>query len=114
MLNLDRVQRISEGDKEFESILIKGFLKSVNQYMQDISLHVKNLDADNLGYSAHTLKGACKNVGAESFADLAYQLEECAKINNFDKAQKKYADLIIEHQVVNDFFNHYLGSGSAN
>ena len=113
MVNLGRIQRLSEGDKEFESILIKGFLKSVNQYMQDISLHIKNLDSDKLGYSTHTLKGACKNVGAESFADLAYQLEKIAKINNIEHVQKKYAALIIEHQEANDFFNNYLESDST-
>ena len=69
-------------------------------------------DADNYSVIAHSIKGACRNIGAKEVGDIAYDMELAGKNNDMEYIKehhkefaKEYGDVLrlvtkalIEHQ----------------
>ena len=63
--------------------------------------YFNDADWDNYEVIAHSIKGACRNIGAEELADKAYKLELAGKEhdarfikNNHEKFLVEYKDLM--------------------
>ncbi|MCP4348264.1 MAG: response regulator [Desulfobacterales bacterium] len=96
----ETLQRIG-GDEEMLRELYDLFLKTNLKLMESLRDAVKNNDAKNIRFYAHSLKGSCGNVGAESCSLICKQIEhlvkggETARIEPvFKKLEQEFAQLI--------------------
>ena len=76
ILNWDRlIERL--GDEELICEVVPIFLKDNRERLEKLEEAVKAGDAESVKLYAHAIRGAGRNVGAQSLADCAYNLE-CA------------------------------------
>jgi HPt (histidine-containing phosphotransfer) domain-containing protein len=47
-------------------------------------------DAAGAARAAHTLKGACRQLGAQALGDLFAQIESCAKAGDYADARRRF------------------------
>jgi HPt (histidine-containing phosphotransfer) domain-containing protein len=47
-------------------------------------------DGAGAARAAHTLKGACRQLGAQALGDLFADIETCAKAGDYEGAQRRY------------------------
>lgn len=85
VLNLDRLnswrQIDPEGGAGFQKKLVSIYLSSAPIFQTQIENAIQLGDENALIKAAHTFKSSAINIGAESLADICWQLEECgAKI----------------------------------
>lgn len=66
---------VSGGDPEFESELMRAFLRSTRLLLSDLSAAIRDGDAGSTGTCAHTLKGNCGALGAIPMAESCEALE---------------------------------------
>ncbi|MBD3234424.1 MAG: response regulator [candidate division Zixibacteria bacterium] len=77
-----------EGDEEILSEVVVLFLNDYENLLSKIRQAAESDDFDTLKRTAHTLKGAAGNIGAESVYSTAYQLENIGENKNLDDAEK--------------------------
>ena len=82
-----------DGDWSFLEEIVEVFLSDYPRLMDDLRRANTEGDCDLLMRSAHSLKGMLKNFQAESAAEVAYQIEKKAKIENLDDVRTKIEDL---------------------
>ncbi len=75
-LGKDRTQRI-----------IDAYLTSSSHLIDKIRIATGKDNFDELRHAAHSLKGACGNVGLSYLADLAFDLEKASEHRNEERAQ---------------------------
>jgi two-component system, sensor histidine kinase and response regulator len=75
IVNLARLNEITDGDPEFTRELIATFIASGEQVMQEVRSALGVFDRPALSRAAHKLKGASANIHAEALRDLAFALE---------------------------------------
>ncbi len=81
-----------DGDWSFLEEIVEVFLSDYPRLMDDLRRADTEGDCGLLMRSAHSLKGMLKNFQAESAAEVAFEIEKKAKIENFDGVRTK-----IEH-----------------
>ncbi|MCS7208180.1 MAG: Hpt domain-containing protein [Fimbriimonadales bacterium] len=86
MLNYDYLNEITGGDVEFIAELLSDFLAQTPELIAQIAAAVAQGDADSLGKAAHALKGSARAIGADEFAQLAFELEQAGKQGNLTDA----------------------------
>ncbi|MGF1574117.1 MAG: Hpt domain-containing protein [Sumerlaeia bacterium] len=69
-----RVDELAEGDEEFIADLLGGFLDDLSSKIQSLQTTAA-ADVDSIRKIAHTMKGACLNIGAEKLAASFSKLE---------------------------------------
>lgn len=80
-------------DEEIMSFLVEQFKQSAPRLLSDINTAISNENAKALEASSHSLKGALSNFFCADLRELAVQLENCGKKNNFKKAFGLYFEL---------------------
>jgi HPt (histidine-containing phosphotransfer) domain-containing protein len=95
LLIFDRAGLVSRlmNDDELARVVVSVFLADIPQ---QISVLGECLDAGNataVERQAHTIKGACANVGAEALRALAYELEQVAKTGDLSAVRARMPDL---------------------
>ena len=67
--------------------IVEAYLTSSSHLIGQICSATKKDNFDELRHAAHSLKGACGNVGLSYLADLAFDLEKASENRNKDQAQ---------------------------
>lgn len=75
-INFERLQSISEGDKEFEQELLQAYVDDSRECLAQIKAAIADSDWEKLIALTHQLKGASGNVGAERMEQLCAEMEQ--------------------------------------
>ncbi|MEB3219199.1 MAG: response regulator [Nostocales cyanobacterium 94392] len=92
--------------------LIDSYLKDANSRMATISTAIKQKDAKSMYQTAHTLKSASANVGANTVADLCKQLEAIGYTGNITTkaVSELHSHLQKEYELAGETLQSYLQS----
>ncbi|MCT7980106.1 hybrid sensor histidine kinase/response regulator [Laspinema olomoucense] len=97
ILDLERLERISQGDSGFRKELLETFIEELQTHivsLQSVSLE----DFATLKQEAHYIKGASGNVGAQQICGIAAQLEREAKQGKAGNLSDLFAQLTEAYQ----------------
>lgn len=67
------------GDKELYAEIVAGFVDDISRQIRELKESLSNDNTENSARKAHTIKGACANVGAEALRETALEIEMAAK-----------------------------------
>ncbi|MGB7440178.1 MAG: response regulator [Coleofasciculaceae cyanobacterium] len=81
-----RLQEISQGDASFQLELVREFVRDGETILAEAKQALTVQDWNTLANKAHQIKGASASVAVQSMSDLANQLHEQLKTNNFEAA----------------------------
>jgi HPt (histidine-containing phosphotransfer) domain-containing protein len=84
-INLHRFREASMGDEEFMGELIDIYLEDMPRQLQALRAAVQNHDAAAAAATAHRLKGASGNMGADSLSALCNDVEVSSRDNKLDQ-----------------------------
>ena len=96
---LDELKEIMED--EFV-VLLDTYLAESDKQLDSLKHAWTEQDMDQLGRSAHTLKGSCSNVGAASMAALCMQVEVKARSEDLSGVEHLIQELNVVHCSVSD------------
>ncbi len=88
--NLSKSAAVLGIQKEVLLTLINKFLSNSSQYLDNISLHIKIMDYDNLCKEAHKMKGAALNLRLNTLGETALEMERNAR----NKIEFDYSNLL--------------------
>jgi len=103
-VDLKRLGDLSGGDKDFEHEIIDLFLKDTSRHSVRLEAAIKEEDSSSVEASAHSIKGAAANMGAEKFRKLAHALELKGKAGDLHGAAEDFAHLKSSFGDVERFF----------
>ncbi|HEY9863907.1 MAG TPA: PAS domain S-box protein [Candidatus Obscuribacterales bacterium] len=92
-LNIERLQRISGGKKEFQQKLLKVYIDRSEQDFMEIQEAIASQNFTLLQQYAHRLKGSSGNVGATMISQLAYQLEDAVEQQNITLCSELFQNI---------------------
>ncbi len=75
VVDLERLEELSGGDREFQVDLLETFLEDAPTYIAEIRSSLVEGNLDNVSLRAHQLKGASSMVAIYRMPDLAKQIE---------------------------------------
>jgi PAS domain S-box-containing protein len=81
------------GDEDLVEKILQGFLADMPQQIEALRGHVEAADAQKAERQAHTIKGACANVGGEALRELAFELEQAGKAGDLDSIKGRIGEL---------------------
>ena len=92
--NLDRASILErlEGNQELLTELIQLFLGEAPQLIEAMRIALQQGDMQELGRSAHSMKGAASNFSAYGTVSAASQLENDAKKGDSESAKARSSD----------------------
>lgn len=91
---LNRVRQLGlESDPAFMLELIDSYEPLFQKQLRNIQDALSKKDSVKLHYAAHTLKGACLNIGAAGLAGWCKDIEELAERNNINAIQARIGSL---------------------
>lgn len=93
-IDWERLSQISDDDEEFQLELLNMLAADVAEQIVIIGSAIDQKGSRELQELGHYLKGATANVGVESIAEIAKQLEEAAKTEQFELAATYLAALV--------------------
>ena len=106
----DALERAAD-DNELLKELVKLFIESSAEQMDEIRNAIEQNDPQELERAAHSLKGAAKNISANSISELAFRLEEgrgaTTRIAFYDEAKDALESLEDEIERFEEFFAKY-------
>jgi HPt (histidine-containing phosphotransfer) domain-containing protein len=74
--------------------VLSGFVRTLESKLADFgaafSDHLARGDAVAAARAAHTLKGACHQLGAKALGELFDAIERCTKTGDFAEAKRKF------------------------
>jgi len=76
-----------DGDMDLLKELITLFIEDSPKLLSDIDKALEDQDFEKLRKVAHTIKGSVSNFSADNAFNVALDLENIAKENNFEKAK---------------------------
>jgi histidine phosphotransfer protein HptB len=83
-------------EEDFE-LLIRTYLEDGPRHLKGMAAALAEQDAEGLRRQAHSLKGASSNLGAGVLAGRLQQLEDCARLEDWESASE------LLPKVANDF-----------
>ena len=111
-VDLRRLKDLSAGDKDFEHEITDLFLKDTSLHLARLEVAIKEEDSSSAEASAHSIKGAAANMGAEKFRKLAHALELKGKDGALHGAVEDFAHLKSAFEAVERFFEEHGGKPS--
>ncbi|MET0499776.1 MAG: response regulator [Steroidobacteraceae bacterium] len=102
-IELHQLRQLSDGDAGFMSELIAMFLDSSTSILSEIRLAHASSDRAAIARAAHKLKGACANVFANSFRELASRLETDSASLSSSQLEASIIGLSLEMLRLRDF-----------
>jgi PAS domain S-box-containing protein len=93
LFDFDQLNRMSLGEKSFQSELLSTFIEDADQRIRVLEDHLQNRDYDAILKEAHTIKGAGNSIGAVMIAAHALAVEISAKSNDIDNATRHFIKL---------------------
>lgn len=100
-------------DEEFLRELIDLFLNDTPRQIELLRQAVEAQDRHTVRRSAHRLRGAGANLGAEPFSDLCHKLEQLGRQGNLEQAPTLLRDMQTEFSRLQDFLTRLPDKGSA-
>ncbi|MBO0350848.1 response regulator [Phormidium pseudopriestleyi FRX01] len=97
ILDLERLERISQGDSVFRKELLETFIEELQTHLVSLQ-SVSVEDLATLKQEAHYIKGASGNVGAQQICSIAAQFERDAKQGKADNLSDLFAQLTEAYQ----------------
>lgn len=73
---------------------------SSSNLLASLEAYFTQKDWNNYGIIAHSIKGACRNIGANDVADVAFELEKAGKDANAAYIEKEHANFVEEYKKV--------------
>jgi HPt (histidine-containing phosphotransfer) domain-containing protein len=91
---LNRIRQLGlESDPAFMLELIDSYEPLFQKQLRNIQDALSKKDSVKLHYAAHTLKGACLNIGAAGLAGWCKDIEELAEGKNLNAIQTRIGSL---------------------
>ncbi|MGM0442696.1 MAG: Hpt domain-containing protein [Fibrobacterota bacterium] len=88
VLNVDDILDNLMDDYEILREILQEFEKSMPAIVRELEEAVRTEDFRKIDDSAHSIKGAARNIGAERLGNISYRLEMCGKKKNGDSLEK--------------------------
>ena len=85
-VDMDQLAMISDGDAEFEKVLIDSFIQSVGESLDRVESHMSGGQWDGCLRDAHKIKGASATLGATGLRQTATELEEACRDGATERA----------------------------
>ena len=85
-IDWERLSQISDDDEEFQLELLNMLAADITEQIVIIGSAIDKKNSKELQELGHYLKGATANVGVESIASIARQIEEAGKAEQFELA----------------------------
>jgi len=76
-----------DGSEEIFDMICNSFLEDIAEPLENINIGLNRKDYEAVSFNAHTLKGLCGNISANSSKNFARQMENLAKNGNPDVDQ---------------------------
>jgi len=86
ILDIEHLEKMSAGDKEFRDELINTYIEDVNARFDNLASLIFKKDVDKTINEAHTIKGASYSIGAVRVGDIAKNIEMAGRNNNLHTA----------------------------
>jgi len=109
-INLNQIQDISEGDKEFEEELITMYLQDTHARLNTLRELSAGKQWQDLKREAHSLKGSSGNLGVVVIYDLCKELERASLEMDEGRALELVNKISDSSDEVGAFFKNYLDS----
>jgi HPt (histidine-containing phosphotransfer) domain-containing protein len=89
---VDEIRRIEQmtGRKDMLAWLVGKLEENVAAFRAAFCDHVARGDAGGAVRAAHTLKGTCRQLGAQALGDLFADIERFAKAGDYAEAQRRF------------------------
>lgn len=107
-LNIERLQRISGGKKEFQQKLLKVYIDRSEQDFMEIQEAIACQNFTVLYQYAHRLKGSSGNVGATMISQLAYQLEDAVEQQNITLCSELFQSIKLNLEILKVHIEQYF------
>jgi HPt (histidine-containing phosphotransfer) domain-containing protein len=106
---INGLKELGEGDEDsFFQEIVGLYIDQAQDLIDEIKAHAASREADKLGKTAHTLKGASLNVGARLFADVCKNIELAGKMGNLNGVDAEVGKLDELHIItVEELKNQY-------
>ncbi len=109
-INWERLSQISDDDEEFQLELLNMLAADIAEQVVVIGRAIDQKSGKELRELGHYLKGATANVGVESVASIAKQLEEAGSAEKFELATACLAALTAQqHKLLAYLVNKTAG-----
>ncbi|MBF0302484.1 MAG: Hpt domain-containing protein, partial [Desulfamplus sp.] len=95
------MQRIMDDDS-LASMLIDVFIEDVPEQIEILKGYIHSGDTHKTELQAHSIKGACANIGGEAMRELAYRMEKLAKSGDMVKVNSLMSELESEFKLLKE------------
>lgn len=106
-LDMERLERISEGDAAFRQELLETFIEEMQLHMDKLKI-VSAEDFATLEHEAHYIKGASGNLGASKICSVAAILERESKQRKVENTSALLSQLTDAYQTFVSFVDRVL------
>jgi len=89
-------------------LLIETFLTDGDQRLDALDKAILDTNPAKIREVAHALKGSSANLGAETLANISYEIESMGRENNLDSIDENITQLKEEYQKVKDYFQSLI------
>lgn len=107
-LDLNRLKKVSLGEKDFETDLLKDYVKDTKSKFEQMTKVLDDNNMKKLSELAHSLKGSSYTVGASKSGDEALGIELSAKNNDKENCSERISKLKIAIEKTEIEINRYL------
>jgi len=94
--NLNKAMDIVDKDEEFLKELLELFVSDYPKKLKKIKEAIQNKDTETISEVAHSLKGACGNIGLDKAYELCLEIEKIGKKGTLEGVEKLYEELLEE------------------
>lgn len=108
-IRLERLNELTDGEPDSIRMVLYFFVSDFETILETIKEAFLASDDQVLQRSAHSLKGALANIGADRMVDIAWDMEESAKNHEREQYQKQLAELNKEYKLVCGFLAEQAG-----
>jgi HPt (histidine-containing phosphotransfer) domain-containing protein len=97
LLDFDLIAEIrrvgrATGRDDLHAVFVRKLETNLAGFRGTFTQLVARGDAAGAVRAAHTLKGSCRQLGAQALGDLFSEIERAAKAGDFDEARRKFDD----------------------
>ncbi len=110
LINLTRLQEVSDGDKQFQILILQTFIEGATININTMLTALENNDYIEVEHQAHQLKGSSANIGIDSMQEIAQKLEDQAKQQQLSQTKELISDLEKKLHYVQDFWQKQITS----
>jgi PAS domain S-box-containing protein len=109
----ERLQEYCDGDRRFERELLTEFSAALPQMVAELGSAIESGDAKRVEFSAHSLKGSCRTMGADALAAAVEELEWAAERGELAGAPRALELAAQELERLQAVLGHHLAERAA-